>query len=171
MSLEYLNPSGGVGEASLRTGFVRDHLRTKIGEGREAFEAAIQAFQVWKQFDLGWVRVVNPSAAIEVGQIVGVEVRSLGLCSVNLSQIVAVIRTEGRFGFIYKTTQAHVEDGEERFELIFDLDSFAVWYETEAVSRPRDLMALLGYPITRAFQHRFARHSHRRMRETVGGAS
>jgi len=171
MSLEYLNASGAVCDAGLRTGFVRDHLRTKIGEGREAFEVAIQAFRIWKQFDLGWVRIANPSAAIEVDQIVGVEVRSLGLCSVNLSQIVAVIRTESRFGFIYKTTQAHVEEGEEKFELIFDSDSAAVWYEMEAVSRPRDLIALLGYPVTRAFQHRFARHSHRRMQEAVGGLS
>jgi hypothetical protein len=47
--------------------------------------------------------VANPLAKIEAGQMVAVEVHSLGLWSVNLSQIVAKIQTERRFGFIYKT--------------------------------------------------------------------
>lgn len=167
MNLEHLNESGGVGRDGLRRGFLHDHMRTKIGEGRLAFEAGIQALLVWTQFDLGWVRVANPQAKIEVEQVVAVEVRSLGLWSMNLSQIVAVIRTDSRFGFIYKTTPGHVEEGEERFEVLLDEKSDAVWYETEAVSRPRNLMALLGYPITRGFQHRFARDSHGRMNLAV----
>lgn len=157
--------------AGLRTGFVRDRLRTKIGEGRGAFEAGIRAFGAWKQFDLGWVHVANPLAKIEVGQMVAVEVHSLGLWSVNLSQIVAVIQTERRFGFIYKTTPAHVEEGEELFELTLDPESDAVWFLTEAVSHPLDWFALIGYPVTRAFQHRFARDSHRKMRDVVGGGT
>jgi uncharacterized protein (UPF0548 family) len=169
MSLEHLDASGGACKGGPRSGFVQDFLRTQIGEGREAFEAAIRAFRSWKQFDLGWVRVANPTARIELGQIVAVEVQSLGLWSVNLSQIVTVIRTESQFGFIYKTTQTHMEEGEERFEVTLDLDSSAVWYVTEAVSHPRDWFALIGYPVTRAFQHRFARDSHRRMQRAETG--
>ena len=131
----------------------------------------MEAFQAWKQFDLGWARVANSSARIKPGQIVAVEVHSLGLWSLNLSQIVDAVDTTSCFGFIYKTTLQHVEEGEERFLLNLDPDSGVVWYETEAVSRPRSLLARIGYPVTRAFQHRFARDSHQRMRELIGGAN
>lgn len=170
MKGEYLDESGGIRRISLPNGFVLDRMRSQIGSGKEAFEQAIEAFGMWMQFDLRWARVANPSARIERGQIIAVEVHSLGLWSLNLSQIVEVIQTQSRFGFIYKTTPAHVEEGEERFEVMLDSGSGLVWYETEAVSRPRDLIALLGYPATRAFQHRFARHSHGRMREAVSGS-
>ncbi|MGA8743035.1 MAG: DUF1990 domain-containing protein [Terracidiphilus sp.] len=169
MSAEYLDECGGVCAVGLPNGFALDRLQSRIGKGKQTFERAIQAFKNWTQFDLGWTRVANSSARIEAGQIVAVEMRSLGLWSLNLSQIVEVIQMESRFGFIYKTTQAHVEEGEERFEVMLDEKSGAVSYETEAVSRPRDLMALLGYPVTRAFQHRFGRDSHKRMLAAVGG--
>ena len=121
-------------------------------------------------FDLGWVRVANPGTRIEVGQVVTVEVRSLGLWSLNLSRIVEVIRESGTFGFIYKTTRHHLEEGEERFLLTLEAESGTVWYELEAVSRPRVLLARLGLPVTRAFQRHFARDSHRRMREVVASS-
>jgi len=42
-----------------------------------------------------------------------------------------------------------------------------VIYRLEAVSRPRAFLARLGFPITRSFQHRFVRDTHRRMHEQV----
>jgi uncharacterized protein (UPF0548 family) len=166
---EFLDEAGGVRPIGLPNGFVLDRLRTEIGAGKGAFERAIQAFKIWGQFNLGRVRVANPSARIVLGQIVAVEVHSLGLWSLNLSQIVEVFQTESRFGFIYKTTPTHVEEGEERFEVTLDEKSDVVAYETEAISRARDWMALLGYPVTRAFQHRFARDSHRRIERAATG--
>jgi uncharacterized protein (UPF0548 family) len=118
-------------------------------------------------FDLGWVRVANPGAEIAVGQAVAVEVRSVGLWSVNVSKIVAVLDTGNHFGFIYATTSMHVEQGEERFLLEFERAPGDVSYDLEAVSRPRSLLARMGFPVTRHFQHRFARDSHRRMREVA----
>jgi uncharacterized protein (UPF0548 family) len=118
-------------------------------------------------FDLGWLRVANPSAAIVFGQIVAVEAHSRGLWSINLSRIEEVADTRTRFGFLYATTTMHVEQGEERFLLEFEPTTGDVWYELEAVSRPQNAMARLGLPVTRAFQHRFARDSHRRMKQVV----
>jgi uncharacterized protein (UPF0548 family) len=118
-------------------------------------------------FDLGWVRVVNETAPIESRQIIAVEVRTLGLWSVNLSQIWETIDTETAFGFIYATTKQHVEQGEESFVLRLDSATGEVSYELEAVSRPRHILARLGFPVARFFQHRFARDSHRRMRDAV----
>jgi uncharacterized protein (UPF0548 family) len=160
---EYLHRSSGLRRVSLPNGFVLDRLRTEIGSGKETFHRACRAFKNWKQFDLSWARVANPTAKIELGQIVAVEVHTLGLWSLNLSRIVEVVETEHSFGFIYKTTEHHAEEGEERFLLTLDQKTDAVIYETEAVSRPQNLLALISYPITRSFQYRFARDSHRRM--------
>jgi uncharacterized protein (UPF0548 family) len=101
------------------------------------------------------------------GQIVAVEARTLGLWSVNLSRIAEVERTPMSIGFLYITTGDHVEEGEERFLLSLDHDTGNIWYELEAVSRPRHALAWLGYPISRAYQHRFVRDSHRRMRKAA----
>lgn len=121
-------------------------------------------------FDLGWVRVANPQTHIALGQIVAVEVQSLGLWTLNLSRIVEVIDSPGFFGFIYATTALHVEYGEERFLLQYDPATEEVSYDLEAVSQPRSLLARFSLPIARSFQHRFARDSHRRMRGAVEAA-
>jgi uncharacterized protein (UPF0548 family) len=144
-------------------GFARDFSQSCPGHGDVAFMAAKLAFARWSMFDLGWARVANPEASITPGQIVAVEVHSLGLWSLNLSRVVEAVDTPNRFGLVYSTTQMHVEEGEELFLLEFDPATGQVSYQLEAVSRPRNLLARLGFPITRAFQHRFARDSHQRM--------
>jgi uncharacterized protein (UPF0548 family) len=162
ISLECERPS-----AQLPFGYVRDFSRTRLGSGESVFATAKRAFSRWIMFDLGWVRVANPDAAIAAGQIVAVEAQSLGLWTLSMSRIRGTIDPPGRFGFIYATTARHVEQGEERFLLSLDETTGDVWYELEAVSRPRAALARVGFPITRRFQHRFARDSHRRMREEV----
>lgn len=146
-------------------GIAHDDYRTLVGKGEEDFASAKLAFRNWSMFDLGWVRVVNQDASISPGQIVAVEAHTLGLWTLNLSRITQVIDTPTAFGFIYSTTQDHVEQGEERFLLELDSATGDLWYELEAVSRPRGMLAWMGYPVTRRFQHQFARDSHRRMRE------
>jgi uncharacterized protein (UPF0548 family) len=162
-----LKPNNGLIAARAPRGFAHDRSRTMLGKGEEVFTAAKQAFAQWRQFDLGWARVANPLARIAVGEIVAVEVRSLGLWTLNLSRIAETVDESHRFGFIYATTEMHVEEGEERFLLQRDEGSGEVYYELEAVSRPRNVLARLGYPVTRHFQHQFARDSHRRMRAAV----
>ena len=71
--------AGLAASARLPLGFAHDRTRAWIGQGESAFEAARQAFQCWLMFDLGWVRVANPDARIAKGQVVAVEVHSLGL--------------------------------------------------------------------------------------------
>jgi uncharacterized protein (UPF0548 family) len=160
--------------ARLPFGFAYDFRRSCIGNGPEAFKAAKLAFERWAPFDLGWARVANPDARIVAGQVIAVELETLALWTLNLSRIREVADTPTSFGFIYVTTTAHVERGEERFFIEFDPASGDVSYELEAFSRPRHSLAILGFPLARTFQHRFARDSHRRMREgvvAVGAAS
>jgi uncharacterized protein (UPF0548 family) len=177
----FLDSRQGLRVSRLPAGFAHDHSRTAIGQGRNVFEAAISAFQEWKQFDLGWVRVANPAARIEIRQTIAVEIYALGLWSLNVSEIVDVTSVDETsvdetsedhaFGFIYKTSQHHAEEGEERFLLTFDPKTKAVHYDLEAISRPRHWLVRLGYPAVRALQHKFARDSHKCIREAVSQAS
>ena len=154
-------------ESSLPISFAHDRTRTCIDSGIRAFNAAKEAFANWKMFDLGWVHVANLDARIIVGEVVVVEACTFGLWSLNISKIVEIIDSPTRFGFIYSTTESHVEFGEERFLIEIDSSTENVFYDIEAVSRPAHWAARLGLPITRAFQHKFARCSHRRLRELI----
>jgi uncharacterized protein (UPF0548 family) len=151
-------------------GYARDHTRSEIVRGPNAFETARHALRQWKHFDLGWVRVANPEAPIRTGELVAVEAHSLGLWSINISRILYVIDEPDRFGFGYGTTPMHVERGEERFLLEFDSASGILSYDLLAVSEPAHWLAKLGYPYTRSQQHRFARDSHRQMRTLIASA-
>jgi uncharacterized protein (UPF0548 family) len=150
-------------------GFVLDHTRSVIGNGAATFSAAKALFRTWTIFDLGWVRVANPGAKIEVGETVAVEAHSLSLWSINISRILYVIDEPGRFGFGYGTTALHVESGEERFLLEYDANSGNVFYDLLAISRPAHWLARLAYPFTRSQQRRFARESQRRMLAQLNG--
>jgi uncharacterized protein (UPF0548 family) len=163
--LEEINTLGGPDGVVVPPGFDCDHTRSQIGHGIEAFQAACEGLNAWRQFDLGWVRVANPEAPIREGQVVAVEAHTLGLWSLNFSRVLYLIDEPSRFGFAYATTPMHVERGEERFLLEFDPDSGAVYYDLLAVSQPASLLAHLAYPYTRSQQRRFARDSHLRMRD------
>ena len=49
--------------------------------------------------------------------------------------------------------------GEERFLIEWDRTDDSVWYDILAFSRPRHLLARLGYPFVRLMQKRFGRES------------
>ena len=150
-------------------GFVRDHTRSEVGRGEHEFQAAKDGLRDWVQFDLGWVRVANPKATIALGQVIAVEAHTIGIWSVNISRILYVINEETRFGFGYGTTPLHVERGEERFLIEFEPTAGGVYYDLLAISQPAHWLAKLGHPYARSQQRRFARESHRRMRNLVSG--
>jgi uncharacterized protein (UPF0548 family) len=154
---------GGLPSLTTPRGYTLDHTRSEIGAGSEAFARAKAAMRQWQHFDLGWVRVANPSAEISVDALVAVEAHALGQWSVNLSRILYVIDEPFRFGYGYGTTPIHIERGEERFLLEYDPDSQTVSYDLLAVSQPAHWMVRLAFPYTRGQQRRFAMESHRRM--------
>jgi uncharacterized protein (UPF0548 family) len=162
-----LTLADGVIGRKVPLGFAHDCLRTRVGTGETAFALACDAFRCWRQFDLGWARVANPQIPIAAHEIVAVEVHAFGLWSLNLSQIMETVHSATLFGFLYATTPNHAEEGEERFLLEFDRRDSTVSYLLEAASRPRHPLARLGFPATRALQHRFARQSHERMLHAV----
>jgi uncharacterized protein (UPF0548 family) len=158
----------GVVAVHLPWGFSHDVTLSEIGRGERVFDRARRAIEAWRHFDLGWVQVANPEAHIGLGEGVAVQALTAGLWTLNISRITATIDMPERFGFLYATTELHVEEGQERFLLEFDRVSGRVLYLIEAVSRPRHVLARLGWPFARVMQARFRKDSHAVMRRVCG---
>ncbi|HEY1681383.1 MAG TPA: DUF1990 domain-containing protein [Candidatus Tumulicola sp.] len=150
---------------TLPAGFVHDRSCVEIGRGARVLAVAREAFLRWRQFDMGWVTVVDPTAAIADGQVIGVEAHTAGLWSLNVCRILETVDTANRSGFLYETTATHVEDGQERFVIDLDPTTQIVSYCIEAVSRPRHPLVWLAYPFGRAMQRRFVQDSFAQMRD------
>jgi uncharacterized protein (UPF0548 family) len=105
------------------------------------------------------------------GTTVVVVVRYLGLWWINACRIVRVVSNELEgWGFSYGTFLAHAESGEESFMVAIQPSDGLVTYHLRAASRPRALVARLGYPLTRALQARFRRDSAAAMKRAVMGS-
>jgi uncharacterized protein (UPF0548 family) len=144
------------------SGYVVDHIRTKLGAGEKVFAAAKAALERWQQFRLGWLEAIPAHTPIKEGQVVAILAQSIGLWWLNACRIVAVVNEDGRtkrFGFAYGTLPDHAASGEERFLVEWDRAEGSVWYDILAFSRPRHFLARLGYPWVRRIQKRFGRES------------
>ena len=144
-------------------GYVVDHNRVRLGEGRETFGRAVSALLAWKMFDVGWARLVPAGAPVEVGTTVAVLARHFGIRSLNVSRVVYGIEEDDgpvrRRGFAYGTLPEHAESGEERFTIEWCQDDDSVFYDLYAFSRPNHILARIGRPVARGLQRRFARDS------------
>jgi uncharacterized protein (UPF0548 family) len=130
-------------------GATRDYDCVQVGSGAADFHAAWRLLQNWEMMDLGWLHVVvsEPEVAIVI--------RHYGFWSVNVSRILYVKETDSSYTVAYGTLPEHAESGEERFTVTLRSDG-SVWYEIEAFSQPGHFLALLGYPLVRRLQKRFA---------------
>jgi len=111
------------------------------------------------------------SQGVVPGELVAVEAHTALLWSISVNRIVEIVDTPTRFGFMYTTTALHVEQGQERFLIDLDPATESVSYLIEAISRPRQLLARMAYPFSRAMQRRFARDSHARLRRCASDRS
>jgi uncharacterized protein (UPF0548 family) len=160
-------------------GYNRDHNRVMLGSGRQTFLRACEAVRRWKMFNLGWVKLLWPTIAVEPGNVVGVLASTCGLLTLNACRIVYTIDDSpevtdfatARYGFAYGTLPGHLERGEERFSVEWRRPDRggddSVWYDILAISRPRHPLAIAGYPLARVFQKRFARDSKQAMLRAV----
>ncbi|MGD9713832.1 MAG: DUF1990 family protein, partial [Thermomicrobiales bacterium] len=154
-------------------GYVGDHTRIRLGAGQPVFTSAVTALRRWDQFRLGWLEASPVETPLEVGAVVAVVARSIGLWWLNAFRIVYVVDESGpltKFGFAYGTLPAHAGSGEERFLIEWDHADDSVWYDILAFSRPRHLLTKIGYPMVRRTQKRFGRESAAAMRRAVDSA-
>ena len=113
-------------------GYVVDHTRIKLGQGESIFRSAVAAIRRWEQFSLGWFEAWPTDTPIRRGEAVAVMGRAIGLWCLNACRIVYVVDELGPitwFGFAYGTPPRHVETGEERFWIEWDLSLNCVWYD------------------------------------------
>ncbi len=155
-------------------GYVVDHTRIKLGQGEKVFAAAKDALERWQQFRTGWLDATPHDTPIKEGQVVASLARSIGLWWLNACRIVAVVDENSpvqRFGFAYGTLPDHAGSGEERFLVEWDRHEGSVWYDILAFSRPRHLLARIGYPWMRRVQKRFGRQSAAAVRRALGASA
>jgi uncharacterized protein (UPF0548 family) len=162
----------GASRTQAPSGYVVDHNRIQLGDGRAAFERAKNAIKQWKMFDIPWIELFWPNAPIEEGATVAIAASHLGFWSLNAARIVYTIDERDspeRYGFAYGTLPDHAATGEERFTVEYHPEDETVWYGLYAFSRPRTL-ARLALPYTRALQKKFASDSKLAMQKAVRDA-
>ncbi len=144
-----------------------DHNRILIGRGSDKWNLAKQAIRDWKMFDLGWAGICWPDTEIEEGRTVAMMASHLGIWSLNACRIVYVIDEPSRFGFTYGTLTDHAEAGEERFMVEKAEETEEIFYDLYSFSRPRQILAVLGYPYARYLQTKFIADSKQSMIRAV----
>jgi uncharacterized protein (UPF0548 family) len=161
-----------VPDSKSQTNWNYDELTVVVGRGRADYDKARDALLSWTHFDLGWVDLFPRRAPVAVGTVVAVQIRHMGLWSLNGCRIVYIVGspTEGdRFGFAYGTLTNHAEAGEELFEVFVDPRTEEIRYRIRATSRPRAALAWLGQPVVRLLQSRFRRDSSLRLASLAQG--
>lgn len=160
----------GATRERLPAGYFVDHNRIKLGAGQVVYDRAVEALRRWKQFDLGWVKIVPDETPLVTGATVAIRAKTFGFWSLSACRVVYLINEDGpvkKFGFAYGTLTEHVERGEERFTIEWHADDDSVWYDILAFSRPHKLLVKLGLPLARMLQKQFARDSLNAMAEAV----
>ena len=150
-------------------GFNIDEATAVLGHGAETFARARTALMQWRHFELGWVELYPRNAAVEPGTVVAVLVRHLGFWSLNGCRVVYSTgeqEVDATFGFAYGTLTNHAEMGEEIFEVSMT-EADEVTYRISAASKPRAVLARIGYPYTRLCQARFRRDSIAAMKRAI----
>jgi len=163
----------GIASQSDPAGYQLDEAEVLLGSGEVVFERAVLSLQSWKMFDLGWMQATPSAESIAPSVNVAVVVKHLGFWSLNGCRVVYMISSEGRterYGFAYGTLNNHAEEGEELFEVSLERGTGNVFYRLRAASRPRAVLARLGYPYTRLLQSKFRADSCRRMKQAVNDA-
>ena len=150
-------------------GFNVDAASAIVGQGGDSFARARRALTEWRHFELGWVELFPHGASTESGTVVAVLAHHLGLWSLNGCRVVYGLGEEDvwQFGFAYGTLTNHIEMGEESFEVAMASDTEEVTYRIRAVSKPRAVLARIGYPYARISQSRFRRDSIAVMRRAI----
>jgi len=141
--------------------FTPDHTRRALGIGDHVYQRACDAIRLWTPIAQPWIQLTPADVPPAIGNVVAITAR-IGICWwTNACRVLYIVSDEPptrRFGFAYGTLADHAECGEERFMVEQTADG-QVWYDVLAYSRPRHLLARLGYPMTRMYQKRFARGS------------
>ncbi|MCX5610880.1 DUF1990 domain-containing protein [Streptomyces sp. NBC_00047] len=160
---------GATARRPLPAGYHHLHHRTRIGQGRTAFEAAGVAVTTFHAHRTSGMRVRADAGAVRPGSraVVGI-----GLGPLRISAPCEVIWTAyepTRAGFAYGTLTGHPESGEESFVVDMDADG-TVWFTVTAFSRPDSWYTRLAGPVIPLLQRSYAIWLGRHVRKLAAAA-
>jgi uncharacterized protein (UPF0548 family) len=151
-------PLVGATAGALPAGWDHDDAERVVGRGAADWDRVRAAIRAWAPFALSWVRLHRPDAPLAVGEVVAFSSWQLGLWTLNVCRIVAVVDEDGpvaRFGFAYGTVAGHVVAGEERFLATWRRDTDEVTFGIRKFSQPNHPLVRLAGPLARQLQRRF----------------
>jgi uncharacterized protein (UPF0548 family) len=141
----------------LPEGYHGMHAAGVVGEGDEAFVAAVDGIRRWQLHRRQGYRVAPDDPPVEVGTVVAVDVPLVATHVIATCRIAWVVDEPDRFGFGYGTLPIHPESGEEAFvvERVDQHDvAGPVRLTITAFSRPRHPLVRLAGPMARRQQAR-----------------
>jgi uncharacterized protein (UPF0548 family) len=133
-------------------GYHHDQWQADLGEFTpERFDQLAQALIDWRiQHDSGLA--IFPAEAVRPGLTFALSFRVGIAYVIATGRVVYVTSEPGRSGFAYGTLPGHPEQGEEAFHV--EKDGSRLVFRVVAFSKPRDPLAKLGAPVSRALQLR-----------------
>jgi uncharacterized protein (UPF0548 family) len=138
-------------------GFRFDTYSGVIGHGDADWNIAKDGLRAWAAHAGFGASVTPPDAPLVEGETVVLAAAVGPLHVVIPCRIVYVVDEADRFGFAYVTLPGHPECGEEAFMLERSNDE--ITFTMSSHSRPAELLAQLGAPVSRAVQRR-ANHAY-----------
>lgn len=138
--------------------FNNDFQKVAVGKGETDFELAKAALKNWAHFPNHWTEIKPEQASTAPGTNLCLRIRLFGMWWLNACRIVYQTDEVQKFGFAYGTLPAHIESGEELFQVEID-DNDVVWYEIRAFSKPRHWLVRFAKPVARLLQEKFRRDS------------
>lgn len=136
------------------SGYRHDRHEIRLPQRPDVFAIAVLGLQQWAAH-VGAGMIVAPSSPPEEGATVGVAARVGALTAVAVCRVISVVDEPHRYGFAYGTLHGHPERGEEAF--VVEQSGVDAVFKIAAFSRPAELLARAGGPVTRAIQLRATR--------------
>jgi uncharacterized protein (UPF0548 family) len=147
-------------------GYRHDQWRVDLGEfTQERFDRLAQALLDWR-IQRGSGLAIFPAEAVRPGLHFALSFRAGIVYVIATGRVVYVTSEPGRSGFAYGTLPAHPEQGEEAFHV--EKDGSRLVFRVVAFSRPRDPLAKLGAPVSRALQWQMNQRYLRAARKLAG---
>jgi uncharacterized protein (UPF0548 family) len=139
---------------SLPTGFHHDRYEVALPNRPDAFERGAEGLRQWAAHREAGL-TVEPHEPPAEGATVAIAAPVGPLTAVAICRIVAVVDVADCYGFAYGTLPGHPEQGEEAFVVVRGTDG--VKFRVVAFSKPAEMLARLGGPLTRAIQQATSR--------------
>ncbi|MBO0513097.1 DUF1990 domain-containing protein [Streptomyces beijiangensis] len=162
--------TGATRSLPLPPGYHHLQVRSPIGYGRTAFEAAGAAVTGWRMHRHSGARVVAESPRAEPGTFVEVSVGCGPLRFRAPCEVIWTAYETGRTGFAYGTRGRHPESGEESFVVELAEDG-TVWFMVTAFSRPASWYTRLAGPLVPVLQRAYARRLTAVLRRIAAGTT